>query len=174
MVVAFLCQVVAWWLRMTNYPRKPASGKQAGRLMLPHWLRDGAHDCLRIEYAIGVGRPEAAVPCGHDVPANVAALVAEAVPELRAACRRFLLSHALAPHAKWQAEPVEVEQSDEAEPVTVADLERQLRELADAGDRSAIVTLLAALDPARYGPPGRMTTAPVDSVDGVDFTPIIK
>ena len=139
--------------------------------MLPHWLRDGAHDCLRIEYAIGVGRPEAAVPRGHDVPANVAALVAEAVPELRAACRRFLLSHALAPHARWEAETAD---DVEAPVVTVADLERQLRELADAGDRSAIVTLLAALDPARYGPPGRMTTAAVDAVDTVDFTPVIK
>ena len=139
--------------------------------MLPHWLRDGAHDCLRIEYAIGVGRPEAAVPRGHDVPDNVAALVAEAVPELRAACRRFLLSHALAPHARWEAETAD---DVEAPVVTVADLERQLRELADAGDRSAIVTLLAALDPARYGPPGRMTTAAVDAVDTVDFTPVIK
>ena len=137
--------------------------------MLPHWLRDGAHDCLRIEYAIGVGRPEAAVPRGHDVPDNVAALVAEAVPELRAACRRFLLGHALAPHARWEAEA-----EAEAEPVTVADLERQLRELADAGDRSAIVTLLAALDPARYGPPGRASIGDASSVDAVDFTPVIK
>ena len=156
---------------MTNYPRKPASGKQAGRLMLPHWLRDGAHDCLRIEYAIGVGRPEAAVPRGHDVPDNVAALVAEAVPELRAACRRFLLGHALAPHARWEAETAD---DAEAPTVTVAELERQLRELADAGDRSAIVTLLAALDPARYGPPGRASIGDASSVDVVDFTPIIK
>lgn len=157
----------------TTYPSKPRlSGKQAGRLPLPHWLRSGAYDCLRIEYAIGVGRPEAAVAPGDDVPDNVASLVMEAQPELRAACRRFLLGHALAPHAKWAPEPEPVE--EDLPPVTVAELERQLKELADAGDRSAIVTLLAALDPARYGPPGRMTTAASDSVDGVDFTPVIK
>lgn len=156
----------------TSYPSKPRlSGKQAGRLPLPHWLRSGAYDCLRIEYAIGVGRPEAAVAPGDDVPDNVASLVMEAQPELRAACRRFLLGHALAPHAKWAAEP---EPEAEEAPVTVADLERQLRELADAGDRSAIVTLLAALDPARYGPPGRASTGDASSVDVVDFTPVIK
>ena len=92
------------------------------------------------------------------------------MPELRAACRRFLLGHALAPHARWESEPVE----EDLPPVTVADLERQLRELADAGDRSAIVTLLAALDPARYGPPGRASTGDASSVDVVDFTPVIK
>lgn len=156
----------------TSYPSKPRiSGKQAGRLPLPHWLRSGAYDCLRIEYAIGVGRPEVAVAPGDDVPDNVASLVMEAQPELRAACRRFLLGHALAPHAKWGAEP---ELEAEEAPVTVADLERQLRQLADAGDRSAIVTLLAALDPARYGPPGRASIGDASSVDVVDFTPIIK
>jgi hypothetical protein len=105
------------------------------------------------------------------VPDNVAALVAEAVPELRAACRRFLLGHALAPHARWEAETAD---DAEAPTVTVAELERQLRELADAGDRSAIVTLLAALDPARYGPPGRASIGDASSVDVVDFTPVIK
>ena len=158
----------------STYPAKPRlTGKQAGRLLLPHWLRDGAYDCLRIEYAIGVGRPEAAVAPGEDVPDNVAALVAEAVPELRAACRRFLLGHALAPHAKWGAEPVEVEQPDDP-PVTVADLEAQLRALADAGDKGAILAMLAALDPARYGPPGRVITTDDSTVDTVDFTPKVK
>jgi hypothetical protein len=157
---------------MLTYPRKP-SGKQAGRLLLPHWLRDGAYDCLRIEYAIGVGRPEAAVSPGEDVPDNVAALVAEAVPELSAACRRFLLGHALAPHAKWANEPVPVEAEADETPVTVADLERQLRELADAGDKGAILAMLAALDPARYGPPGRVAPDAPNQVDTVDFAPVI-
>ena len=125
---------------------------------------------LRVEYAIGVGRPEAAVPPGEDVPDSIAALVAEAVPELRAACRRFLLGHALAPHAKWDMTPDLVPEVDET-PVSVADLERQLRELADAGDKGAILAMLAALDPARYGPPGRTITGDTGEVDVVDFTP---
>jgi hypothetical protein len=43
--------------------------------------------------------------------------------------------------------------------VTVADLEARLASLATDGDRVAILSMLAALDPARYGPPGRMTLA---------------
>jgi hypothetical protein len=44
--------------------------------------------------------------------------------------------------------------------VTVADLERQLRELAESGDRAAILALLAARDPARYGDRLKVTTDP--------------
>jgi hypothetical protein len=43
--------------------------------------------------------------------------------------------------------------------VTVADLESRLASLATDGDRVAILSMLAALDPARYGSPGRMTLA---------------
>jgi hypothetical protein len=154
---------------MLNFPRKP-SGKQAGRLLLPPFLRDATVEILRLEYAVGVGRPEAAVGLGEDVSDNVASIVAEASPELRQRCRAHVLGFTLAPHAKWQPDMPQ----EDVPVVSVADLERQLKELADAGDRSAIVTLLAALDPARYGPPGRMTTAAADSVDGVDFTPVIK
>lgn len=154
------------------------SGKQAGRQCLPHWLREGADRLLRVEYAIGMGQAELAADPGEDIPPEVQSMVATADDTVRQRARHWLLGNALAPHAKWrlptEADMARAEAEAEAEPVTVADLERQLRELADAGDRSAIVTLLAALDPARYGPPGRMTTAAADSVDGVDFTPIIK
>ena len=137
-------------------------------MLLPHWLRDGAYDCLRIEYAIGVGRPEAAVKPGEDVPDNVLSIVSEASPELRQRCRAHVLGFTLAPHAKW--DPNNVEEQPE---ITVADLERQLRELADAGDKGAILAMLAALDPARYGPPGRVGPSNPDQVDAVDFAPVI-
>ena len=153
-------------------------GKQAGRQCLPHWLREGADRLLRVEYAIGMGRAELAAEPNEDVPPEVQSMVATADDTVRQRARHWLLGNALAPHAKWkaptEADLAKAEAEAEAEPVSVADLERQLKELADAGDRSAIVTLLAALDPARYGPPGRMTTAAADSVDGVDFTPVIK
>ena len=125
-----------------------------------------------------MGQAELAADPGEDVPPEVQSMVSTADDTVRQRARHWLLGNALAPHAKWRMPTEEdmarAESEAEAEPVTVADLERQLRELADAGDRSAIVTLLAALDPARYGPPGRMTTAAVDSVDTVDFTPVIK
>ena len=65
-------------------------------------------------------------------------------------------------------------QPKDIKPPTVAELEQRLAQLADDGDRSAIVTLLAALDPARYGPPGRASIGDASSVDAVDFTPVIK
>lgn len=152
---------------MTNYPRKPNSGKQAGRKNLPSWLRHAVDDLLRAEYAIGMGDPSLAVPRGADVPESVAALVAEAAPELRHACRKNLLGHALAPHAKWDAE----EPDDTI--VTVEELERRLSDLARADDRPAILAMLAALDPVRYGPPGKVAPPADSSVDVVDFTPAI-
>jgi hypothetical protein len=156
---------------MLNFPRKP-QGKQAGRLLLPALLRDATVEILRLEYAVGVGRAEAAVAPGEDVPDNVAAMVAEASPELRQKCRAHVLGYTLAPHAKWAPEPLQAA-PEASEPVTVADLERQLRELAESGDRAAILALLAALDPARYGPPGKVLPPPDSSVDTVDFSPAI-
>ena len=150
----------------TNYPRKP-HGKQAGRKNLPGWLRHAVDDLLRAEYAIGMGDPTLAVPRGTDVPESVAALVAEAAPELRHQCRKNLLGHALAPHAKWDAD----EPDDTV--VTVEELERRLAALARDDDRPAILAMLAALDPDRYGPPGRQSQRPDVGVDTVDFTPAI-
>ena len=152
---------------MTNYPRKPNSGKQAGRKNLPGWLRHAVDDILRAEYAIGMGDPSLAVPRGTDVPDSVAALVADAAPELRHACRKNLLGHALAPHAKWDAE----EPDDTI--VTVEELERRLSDLARSDDRPAILAMLAALDPARYGPPGRTVADAPDTVDVVDWVPAV-
>jgi predicted transcriptional regulator len=131
-----------------------------------------------VEYAIGMGRAELAAEPGEDVPPEVQSMVATADDTVRQRARHWLLGNALAPHAKWrpptEADIAKAEAEAEEAPVTVADLERQLRELAEAGDRSAIVTLLAALDPARYGPPGRASTGDASSVDVVDFTPVIK
>lgn len=131
-----------------------------------------------MEYAIGMGQAELAADPGEDVPLEVQSMVATADDTVRQRARHWLLGNALAPHAKWrpptEADLAKAEVEAEETPVTVADLERQLKELADAGDRSAIVTLLAALDPARYGPPGRASTGDASSVDVVDFTPVIK
>lgn len=158
---------------MRNFPRK--SGKQAGRLLLPDFLRDASSEILRIEYAIGVGRPDAACARGEDADDRVLALVSEATPELRQKCRALVLSYTLAPHAKWDA-PTPTEDATEAKPTgpTVEELEAHLRELAESGDRGAILAMLAALDPARYGPPGRAITSGDDVVDTVDFAPKVK
>jgi hypothetical protein len=127
-----------------------------------------------VEYAIGMGQAELAAAPGEDVPPEVQAMVSTADDTVRQRARHWLLGNALAPHAKWKA-PTEadLEQADEA-PVTVADLEAQLRALADAGDKGAILAMLAALDPARYGPPGRVVIDAPNTVDTVDFTPVIK
>ena len=157
-------------MRMNTYPRKPQSGKQAGRYRLPHWLRDGVDDLLRVHLAIGVGRVELSCAPGEDVDDRVAGLVAEASGELRAKCREYLLGHALAPHAQW-ALP-----EDDVRPPrapTVEELEAKLAALANDGDRSAILAMLAALDPARYGPPGKTLPPGDNTVDTVDFTPAI-
>jgi hypothetical protein len=155
-----------------NYPRKPVSGKQAGRLLLPHWLREASAEILRIEYAVGVARPEAACAPGEDADDRVIALVADASPELRQKCRAFVLGHTLAPHAKWAPEPTEDVTEAKAGP-TVEELENHLRELAESGDRAAILAMLAALDPARYGPPGRTVADAPDTVDVVDWVPAV-
>ena len=155
-----------------NYPRKPVSGKQAGRLLLPHWLREASAEILRIEYAVGVARPEAACAPGEDVDDRIIGLVADASPELRQKCRAFVLGHTLAPHAKWAPEQAEDATGHKAGP-TVEELEGHLRELAESGDRAAILAMLAALDPARYGPPGRTAVDAPDTVDVVDWTPAI-
>jgi hypothetical protein len=128
---------------------------------------------MLVHVAVGLNRPEVAVEPGQDVPDDVLALVAEAAPELRARCREYIMGHTLAPHAKWAEPPAEDETVPEPVPeVTVADLEALLSGLAEDGDRAAVLALLAAKDPTRYGPPGRQS-APPESVDGVDFVPAI-
>jgi hypothetical protein len=156
---------------MLSYPRKP-HGKQAGRYRLPAWLRGSVDELLRVHLAIGVARPEAAVEHGHDVDDRVLGLIAEATPELRARCREYLLGHALAPHAQWQPDP-SGEPTTPPKAPTVAELEQRLGQLADDGDRAAILAMLAALDPARYGPPGRVAVDAADTVDVVDWTPAV-
>lgn len=156
---------------MTDLPRKPPSGKQRGRLMLPSWLRTATDDMLRAEYAIGMGDPALAVEPGGDVPESIVALVDEADAALRHSCRKHLLAHALAPHARW-ADDVTQKPSAWRTP-SIEELESRLAELADDGDRASILAMLAALDPARYGPPGKAAPPADTSVDTVDFIPAI-
>jgi hypothetical protein len=124
-----------------------------------------------------MGQAELACDPGEDVPPEVQALVATADDTVRQRARHWLLGNALAPHAKWrpptEADVARAEVEADETPVTVADLERQLRELADAGDKGAILAMLAALDPARYGPPGRVALDAPNQVDTVDFAPVI-
>ncbi len=124
-----------------------------------------------------MGQAELAAEPGEDVPPEVQMMVASADDTIRQRARHWLLGNALAPHAKWrpptEADIAKAEAEAEQNPVTVADLERQLRELAESGDRGAILALLAALDPARYGPPGKTIPPPDSSVDTVDFAPAI-
>ena len=149
-----------------------SSAKQAGRLRLPRWLRGSVDELLRVHLAVGVARPEAACAPGEDVDERILGLVAEASPDLRARCRESLLSLALAPHAQWQPEP-SGEPTTPPKAPTVAELEHRLAQLADDGDRAAILAMLAALDPQRYGPPGRVAVDAADTVDVVDWTPAI-
>lgn len=148
------------------------SAKQAGRVRLPRWLRGSVDELLRVHLAVGVARPEAACAPGEDVDERILGLVADASADLRARCRESLLALALAPHAQWQPE-ASGEPTAPPKAPTVADLEARLAQLADDGDRAAILAMLAALDPARYGPPGRTVADSPDTVDIVDWTPAV-
>jgi hypothetical protein len=87
-------------------------------------------------------------------------VVVEADSTTRQRARHFLLSHALAPHSKWEHEGKETPE------LTVPELETLLTGLAEDGDKAAILALLAAKDPARYGPPARaQMTNPGDGAD---------
>jgi len=133
---------------MAQDPQWRRSSKQKGRLLLPQWLRGATDDMLRAEYAIGMGDASLAASPGKDVPDAIVGLVSEADPTLRASCRRHLLSYSLAPHARWEDGEAPI-----PAPMTpsITELEARLEELAEGGDRAAILALLAALDPARYG-----------------------
>lgn len=88
------------------------------------------------------------------------AVVVEADSVARQRARHFLLGHALAPHSKWEHEGKETPE------LTISELEALLSGLAEDGDRTAVLALLAAKDPARYGPPAR--AAAQDPGDGAD------
>lgn len=92
--------------------------------------------------------------------AALQAVVAEADSTTRQRARHFLLSHALAPHARWETDGKETPE------LTVRELETILEHAAGEGDRAAVLALLAAKDPARYGPPAVRT--PSDAGDGLD------
>lgn len=157
---------------MTDPPRKPPSGKQRGRQLLPSWLRTATDDLLRAEYAIGMGDASLAVEPGRDVPDSIAALVADADAALRHSCRKHLLAHALAPHARWE-DDISPRAATKWRTPSIEELEERLGQLADDGDRAAILAMLAALDPVRYGPPGKVAPPADSAVDTVDFTPAI-
>jgi hypothetical protein len=145
-----------------NYPSPPrsGSGRQSSRLPLPFWLRDGAHRLLALEFAVAIGDVDL-------VPTQaLKSIVSTADDVARQRARHFLLGHALAPHARWEHDGKPTPE------LTVSELEALLSGLAEDGDRAAVLALLAAKDPTRYGPPGRQS-APPESVDGVDFVPAI-
>lgn len=97
---------------------------------------------------------------------------AEADAKLRAQCASEMADriYGRAPQAPTIDTPVPDGEVTPAE--VISRLEAVLASLALAGDRQAATTLLAALDPARYGPPERAAAATSDdAVDTVDFSP---
>ena len=154
-------------------PPRPGSGRASDRLPLSRWLRTATDHILRVQYAKAVGNPDV-VP---DLTEAERLSVVEADSKDRNAAAKMILDITLAPHARW-----EVEHRDDGTPKpmgsdwrrpSIEELEERLAALADDGDRAAILAMLAALDPARYGPPGKVAPPADSSVDVVDFTPAI-
>lgn len=155
-------------------PPRPGSGRASDRLPLQRWMRDASDHILRVQYAKAVGNPDVV----SDLTDSERMTVVEADGNQRNAAAKMIIELTMAPHARWEPEARGTTSTGAmggswSRP-SVEDLEVRLAAIAEDGDRSAILAMLAALDPARYGPPGRMTTAAADSVDGVDFTPVIK
>jgi hypothetical protein len=77
---------------------------------------------------------------------------------------------------KWGAgAPPKKPRLDVPETATVEDLEALLTEEAFEGDRAAILALLAAKDPARYGKQGDNAPPENDNaVDAVDWAPAVR
>lgn len=96
---------------------------------------------------------------------------AEADAKLRAQCASEMADriYGRAPQAPTIDTPIPEGETTPGE--VVQRLEAVLASLALAGDRQAATTLLAALDPARYGPPGKEGVVDDGAVDTVDFIP---
>ena len=136
-------------------------------------MRDASDHILRVQYAKAVGNPDVV----SDLTDSERMTVVEADGNQRNAAAKMIIELTMAPHARWapDAAPTSsgVMGSGWHRP-SVEDLEERLAAIAEDGDRSAILAMLAALDPARYGPPGRVITTDDSTVDTVDFTPKVK
>ena len=86
--------------------------------------------------------------------------------ELRAV--EVLLSHTVRPEPETCAE-VPTNQAD-----VIAGLERQVAALALAGDRQAALAFLAAHDPGRWGSLVGKPQVAADTVDTVEFVPLVS
>ncbi len=121
------------------------------------------------------GRPKAA--------RELTAFAQELGPDIRERVKLMLLSHndetamwAIEYLTKWGAgAPPKKPRGDVAASTSVEDLELLLAEEAHEGDRAAILALLAAKDPARYGKQGDNAPPENDSsVDVVDWAPAVR
>jgi hypothetical protein len=154
-------------------PPRPGSGRASDRLPLSRWLRTATDHILRVQYAKAVGNPDV-VP---DLTDAERLSVVEADSKDRNAAAKMILDIALAPHARWEPEHRDngtmVAMGANWRRPSIEELEERLAALADDGDRAAILAMLAALDPARYGPPGRTVADAPDTVDVVDWVPAV-
>jgi hypothetical protein len=162
-----------WYGACVNYPPRPGSGRASDRLPLSRWLRTATDHILRVQYAKAVGNPDV-VP---DLTDAERMTVLDADSKDRNAAAKMILDLTTAPHARWEPERKGDDTpralgSDWRRP-SIEELEERLAALADDGDRSAILAMLAALDPARYGPPGKTLPPGDHTVDTVDFSPAI-
>jgi hypothetical protein len=154
-------------------PRAVDYGRASDRLRLSRWLRTATDHILRVQYAKAVGNPDV-VP---DLTEAERLAIVEADSKDRNAAAKMVLDITLAAHARWEPptpgdDTPRALGSDWRRP-SIEELEERLAALADDGDRAAILAMLAALDPARYGPPGKVAPPPDTSVDTVDFIPAI-
>lgn len=154
-------------------PRAVDYGRASDRLRLSRWLRTATDHILRVQYAKAVGNPDV-VP---DLTESERLAVVEADSKDRNVAAKMILDITLAAHARWEA-PTPGDDTPRAlgaewRRPSIDELEERLAALADDGDRASILAMLAALDPSRYGPPGKTVPPPDSSVDTVDFAPAI-
>lgn len=148
-----------------------------GRPPLPSWFRERGPDALRMLAACATGEAQLG---DSDAAVEIARVAA---PELRV---RAAVDMADRIYGRAQAAPTlaavestESHDAGETAPPTAEEtaarvraLESVLTGLAEQGDRAAAIALLSALDPTRYGAPGRSTPTD-DTVDLVDWVPAV-
>lgn len=141
-----------------------AGNKLGGRRRLPDWFKDRGPDALRMMAAIATGDTM------EDDSDAVRLAAADADPALRAKA-----ASEMADRIYGRAPTAPAVEFDSQDPATgrIERMETILEALAASGDRAAAGLLLAALDPARYGPPGRVIPESSDTVDSVDFVPAV-
>lgn len=121
------------------------------------------------------GRPQAA--------RDLVTFAQEMAPDVRARLKKMLASdndevaqYAIEYLTKWGAgAPPKKPRTTVPTSATVEELEELLTEEAFEGDRAAVLALLAAKDPARYGKQGDNTPPEHDNtVDIVDWAPAVR